>query len=71
MVSGVIGIGAEYRDWYQPLVFSALLYSNDQNSIAAGRALLGEFDLEYKFLSPILRGGGIFFFTDEPPPARQ
>ncbi|MGI9244988.1 MAG: hypothetical protein ACR2RV_29565, partial [Verrucomicrobiales bacterium] len=67
MVSGVIGIGAEYRDWYQPLVYSALLYSNDEVTKRVGGVLLENFDLPYKYLSPTLRGGGIFFFGDERP----
>jgi hypothetical protein len=67
MISGVIGIGAEYRDWYQPIVFTALLYANDDLAKKIGTQLLADFDLPYKYLSPRVAGGGIVFFTDEVP----
>ena len=67
MVSGVLGIGAEYRDWYQPIVFTALLYANEPITNQRAGALLSDFKADFKYPSPTVRGGGIIFFTKEPP----
>lgn len=68
MVSGVIGLGAEYRDWYKPITYTALFYyANDEAGQFYGKQLLDTFELDYRFPSRAIRGGGIIFFTDEDP----
>ena len=71
LISGILGMRAEYRDWYQPIVGYAMLYfSGDANARQIGGNLIGGLDLPYRYLSPI-SGGGIAFLTDEAPPKQE